>query len=303
MMATSRSCLRVAAAQYPIERLSGLPALLDKIGDWVARAAAQGAGLVVFPEYGAMEAAGWLPDALAGDLAASLAAAAEALAQIDAHHQALAQRHGIHILAASGPWRQPGGGFANAARLITPAGRIGVQEKSILTPFEHRWGIAPGSGLRVFDTVLGRIGVLICYDSEFPLHARVMAEAGARLLLIPACTELLSGFHRVRTAALARALENTCACVLSPLVGNAPWSPAVDRNTGAAGIYVPAEAGVSDTGVLAEGVVNEPGLVLADIDFERLHQLRCTGEMRNAADWALQPGAGPLPAVELIDLA
>ena len=85
------------------------------------------------------------------------------------------------------------------------------------------------------------IGMNICYDSEFPLLARAMAEAGAELLLVPSCTERVSGYHRVRTGARARALENQIAAMVSPTVGDALWSPAVDRNTGAAGIYVPSE--------------------------------------------------------------
>ena len=122
-----------------------------------------------------------------------------------------------------------------------------------MTPFETDWGISAGTQARVFDTVLGLIGINICYDSEFPLLARAMAEAGAELLLVPSCTERVSGYHRVRTGSRARALENQIAAVVSPTVGDALWSPAVDRNTGAAGIYVPSEQTVSDTGILAAG--------------------------------------------------
>jgi predicted amidohydrolase len=133
------------------------------------------------------------------------------------------------------------GRFVNAARLITPAGRSGVQEKRMLTPFERAWGVALGRQLRVFETVLGRIGVAICYDSEFPLLVRAEAEAGAELILIPSCTEYLSGYHRVRAAAQARALESQISTIVSPTVGDALWSPAVDRNVGAAGVFVPAD--------------------------------------------------------------
>ena len=97
----------------------------------------------------------------------------------------------------------------------------------------------PGEKLNVFETAIGRIGVAICYDSEFPLLVRAMVEAGAEIILIPACTELVSGYHRVRIAAMARALESGCATAVSPTVGNSTWSPAVDYNSGAAGIYVP----------------------------------------------------------------
>ncbi len=165
-----------------------------------------------------------------------------------------------------------------------------------MTPFERNWGISPGETLRVFETALGRIGVAICYDSEFPLLVRAQAEAGAQIILVPSCTEFRSGYARVRTAAMARALENTCVTVLSPTVGDAPWSPAVDHNAGAAGVYVPADHGFSETGVLAEGTLNEPQWVYADVDLARLQRVEQTGEMRNSTDWAAQPGAAPLAA-------
>ncbi len=300
-MAAPRS-VRIAAAQYPIDRLPDLGALKAKITRWVDDAARQGAEIVVFPEYGAMEIAGTCSDAVAGDLGASLAAVAERLPEIDAHQADLARRTGLHILAASGPSHGSGGGFVNAARLIAPSGRIGVQEKLIMTPFEVRWGISAGTQLTVFETSLGRVAVLICYDCEFPLLARTAVEAGAEILLVPSCTERVSGYHRVRTAAMARALEGTVVTVQSPTVGEALWSPAVDRNSGAAGIYVPAEAGVSDTGILAEGQLNTAGLVVGDVDLAALRHLVAAGEMRNRSDWSLQPGAGPLPKVTVVDL-
>ena len=141
---------------------------------------------------------------------------------------------------------------------------------------------------------IGNFGIAICYDSEFPLLGRALAEAGAEAVLVPSCTERISGFHRVRTGAMARALENTFATVQSPTVGDALWSPAVDRNEGAAGIYVPSEHGVSDTGVVAEGTLNKAEWVVGQVDLARLQRIKATGEMRNFADWSTQPGASAL---------
>jgi predicted amidohydrolase len=289
---TGTERIRVAAAQYPIDKLSDMGAVRDKLARWVAEAAADGAKLLLFPEYGAMELAALRGEKIAADVAASFEAVSDLMREVDAVHCELAAQHRVHILAGSGPSRRSDGRYVNAARLITPAARIGVQHKLVLTPFERDWDMAAGDALRVFETELGRIGIAICYDSEFPLLVRAQAEAGAELILIPACTERASGAHRVRTAALARALENTCACIVSPTVGDATWCPAVDYNAGIAGAYVPAEAGVSETGVLAEGKLNAPGWVLSEIDLEALRRLRTSGEMRNFEDWHLQPGAG-----------
>jgi predicted amidohydrolase len=298
-----RQTLKVAAAQYPIDQPATLQAWRDKIARWVAEGAATGAEVLVFPEYAAIEQAAALGENVYGDLDATLKAVADLEADRVGLHRELAARHGVFILVGSGPARKGEGRYVNAAQLVTPKGGVGVQEKLIMTPFETDWGISAGTQARVFDTALGRIGVAICYDSEFPLLARAMAEAGAEMLLVPSCTERLSGYHRVRTGARARALENQIAAIVSPTVGDALWSPAVDRNTGAAGVYVPSESTVSDTGILAQGELNAPQWVTASVDLGRLRHLRTSGEMRNYVDWACQPGAAKLAdKVELVTL-
>lgn len=298
-----RQTLKVAAAQYPIDQPATLDAWRDKIARWVADGAQTGAEVLIFPEYAAIEQAAALGEKVYGDLDATLQAVAELEVDRVGLHQELAAKHRVHVLVGSGPTRKGEGRYVNAAQLVTPKGSVGVQEKLIMTPFETDWGISAGTQARVFDTVLGLIGVTICYDSEFPLLGRAMAEAGAEMLLVPSCTERLSGYHRVRTGARARALENQIAAIVSPTVGDALWSPAVDRNTGAAGIYVPAEQTVSDTGILAQGELNAAQWVTATVDLARLRHLRSSGEMRNYVDWPNQPGAAKLAdKVEIVTL-
>lgn len=301
---THRQTLKVASAQYPIDQPATLDVWRDKIAHWVAEGAATGAEVLVFPEYAAIEQAAALGEKVYRDLDATLDAVAALEADRVALHQELAAQHGVFILVGSGPARKGEGRYVNAAQLVTPKGGVGVQEKLIMTPFETDWGISAGDEARVFDTALGLVGINICYDSEFPLLARAMAEVGAELLLVPSCTERMSGYHRVRTGSRARALENQIAAVVSPTVGSAPWSPAVDFNSGAAGIYVPAEQTISDTGILAQGEVNAAQWVAAEIDLGRLRHLRNSGEMRNYVDWSNQAGATKLAdRVKVIPLA
>jgi predicted amidohydrolase len=289
-----RDTLKIAAAQYPIDEPATLAAWQDKIARWVADGAATGAELLVFPEYAAIEQAACFGPAVYGDLKTTLEKVAELAGDRVALHAELAKKHGVHILVGSGPVKKSDGRFVNAAQLVTPGGQVGEQEKIIMTPFERDWGVAAGGPLRVFETALGKIGVAICYDSEFPLLARALAEAGVEVLLVPSCTERVSGYHRVRTGAVARALENTIATVMSPTVGDALWSPAVDHNVGAAGIFVPSEQGVADDGTLASGTLNAAEWVSATVNLGALRRLRTSGEMRNFADWPSQPGAAPL---------
>jgi len=295
---TVKTTLKVASAQYPIGQPKTLAEWEQKIALWVRNGAATGAELLVFPEYAAIEQAAAFGPEVYSDLGATLAKVAELHESRVAFHADLAKKHKVHILVGSGPVLRPNGRFVNAAQLVTPGGQIGEQEKLVMTPFEHGWGISADTHVRVFVTKIGTFGIAICYDSEFPLLVRAMAEAGADVVLVPSCTERVSGYHRVRTGSMARALENTIATVQSPTVGDAPWSPAVDFNAGSAGIYVPSEHGVSDTGVLAEGVLNAAEWVTATIDQERLRRVRESGEMHNFGDWSKQPGA-PMAKVDV----
>ncbi|MCW1401883.1 carbon-nitrogen hydrolase family protein [Novosphingobium sp. MW5] len=283
---------RVAAGQYPIDRLADWQAYEEKLSRWVAEAKAGGAELAVFPEYGAMELAS-LDTGTMGSLAGSLKSVSALLPRVDALHAELAARHAMHILAASAPREEAEGCYRNTARLFGPHGLIGAQDKLIMTRFEREeWDIAGGQGVQVFDTSLGRLAILICYDSEFPLLARAAVERGAQVLLVPSCTDSLHGYWRVRIGAQARALEGQCYAVHSPTVGEAAWSPAVDINRGAAGIYGPPDHGMPEDGVIALGREGEPGWVFADIDTAHVDRLRADGGVLNVRHWDEQVRGG-----------
>lgn len=291
----------IAAAQYPIEQLESWLAYADKLTRWVDAAAKGGASLAVFPEYGSMELAA-LDVTTMGDLSACLGTVAGRLSDIDALHADLAVKHGMHILAASIP-AAVSDGYVNRARLFAPNGKVGVQDKLVMTRFEREeWFISASGPLRLFETSLGKIGINICYDSEFPLLARAQVEAGMELLLVPSCTDSEHGYWRVRLGAQARALEGQCYAVQSPTVRNAPWNPAVDVNRGAAGVFGPPDRGMPATGVLALGEIDAAQWLFADVDLAKVAELRADGGVLNARHWAEQPGSATLPSVEVVDL-
>ena len=170
--------MKIATAAYPLDPVQGWQAYADKLRDWVAGAAGQGADLLLFPEYGAMELAMLDGPEAAGDLECALHAVARWLPQVDELHSELAAKFGVHICAASAPVFDAALGErpVNRARLFTPQGGCGVQDKQIMTRFEREeWGVQGGTALQVFDTAIGRIGILICYDSEFPLLGRALS--------------------------------------------------------------------------------------------------------------------------------
>lgn len=281
--------MRVAAAAWPLDPHADFAAHAAKLSAWVAEAAGRGAELLVFPEYGAMELAALGGPAVAADLEAALREAARWREASDALHLRLAAAHGVHILGASGPVWDGGARPVNRATLYGPGGIVGHQDKQIMTRFEREeWGVVPGGPLCPLDTPLGRLGVLICYDAEFPLLARALVEQGAEVLLVPSCTEALSGLTRVRVGAMARALENQCVVVHAALVGPAPWCAGVEANTGRAAVYAPPDLGFPDTGILAESALNVPGWTIAEIDRQAIRRVRREGAVLNHRDWAEQ---------------
>jgi predicted amidohydrolase len=229
----------------------------------------------------------------AAELAAMVAAAP---AILEAMRNA-AQRHQVWLQPGTLPMRATDGRVVNRAPLITPEGLIAFQDKRAMTRFEsERWGISQGDDPNVFDTPWGRIGISICYDIEFPKHPRVQVMAGAWLILTPSCTDTLAGFNRVHFSARARALENQCYVAITPTVGEAPWSAALDVNRGAAGVFGPMDRGFPPDGIMAQGQMDAPGWVFCTLDPALIEAVRRDGAVLNHRDWPRAPFAPPKPA-------
>ncbi|MCG6904761.1 MAG: carbon-nitrogen hydrolase family protein [Rhodobacter sp.] len=281
--------MKIATAAYPLDWFEDFAEYEAKLAHWVAGAAGNGADLLVFPEYGAMELASLDGADVASDMEAAMLATARHIPAADALHVRLAREHGVHILAASGPVYAPGPRPVNRARFFGPDGQCEHQDKQIMTLFERDpMDVQSAAPLKVFDTRLGRIGILICYDAEFPSLARALVEAGAEILLAPSFTEQLSGYWRVRIGAMARALEGQCVSVHAPCVGSGSGCPAMGASSGAAAVYGPPDIGFPESGVLAEGEMNAPGWVYADVPDGAVANVRANGRVRNFTHWVEQ---------------
>jgi predicted amidohydrolase len=283
--------VRVASCAYPIEALPDFAAFAEKQSELVRSAVSGGAQLLVFPEYASVELTSTLPAAERGDLHRELRAIQPLSASLTALYTVLAREHGAYILAPSFPERERSpDAFYNRARLHAPSGAVAVIEKRQMTRFEREeWGISAGLGSPVIETDLGVLGVAICYDSEFPLIVRRQVARGASIILVPSCTDTLAGYHRVALSCRARALENQCFVVHAPTVGDAAWSLAIDQNHGRAAVFGPVDYGFASDGVIAQGALDAPGWVFADLDIEALARVREAGQVTNHKDWDL-PG-------------
>lgn len=269
---------RLGALAWPVGREEDLAA---KLARWCRAAREQGVELLLLPEYAPCETV----FSVAGGAAAERDAASAAEPALLAALEEAAARHGLWIVGGT-LLRRTGRGIVNAAPIVSPAGLLGWQEKHCRTRFEREaWALAPGGHPSVFDTPLGRIGVAVCYDAEFPPLVRAQVLAGAEVILVPACTDAAHGAARVTLSARARAIENQCIVAVAPTVGAAPWCESLDANTGQAGIYGPADHGFPADGVIAEAESGAPGLVIATIEPAAIAAVRRDGAVTNHADW------------------
>ncbi|MGS7253713.1 carbon-nitrogen hydrolase family protein [Pseudomonas sp. SK] len=284
--------IRLAACQYAIELHETWEAYAAHLQGLCAEAAAAGARLLLLPEYAGLVLSGQLPAEQRGDLKASIAGIQPLVEPWLALCEGIARRWGIYLQPGSLPVQDGDGQYRNRAWLFGPDGVLGFQDKLLMTRFEReQWGIAAGQGLQVFDTELGRLGILICYDNEFPMLARHLAEQGADLILAPSCTDTEAGYHRVRIGAQARALENQIAVLQSPTVGLAAWSPALDENIGRAGLFVPPDHGMPGDGVMALSEQLSPvhsQWLLCEVDLEEVRRVRREGQVFTRRDWPEQ---------------
>lgn len=284
---------RLAASQYAIELIETWEAYAAHLATIVREAKEKGAELLLLPEYSAMVLTGQLPADARSDLHRSIEEIQPLIPSWVELCEELARQHQILFQPGSAPVKDPDGKFRNRAWLFGPDGLIGYQDKQIMTRFEReQWNIHAGvEGLKAFETSIGRLGILICYDNEFPMLGRRLAELGVELVLAPSCTDTLAGAYRVRIGAQARALENQYAVLSAPTAGEASWSPAVDENRGRAALYVPSDYGMPASGIIAESesdAVAQSTLLIADIDLAAVARLRTEGQVATRRDWPEQ---------------
>lgn len=280
--------MKVAVAKYPIQAPADFAAFAERQAAVLGAAAAQGARVAVLPEYLSLELAATFDAGTRADLHASLAAIQRYREDWLALYARLAASLDMYIVAGTFLLAQGNGRYRNRCDVFAPQGAHLWQDKLQLTGFEKGLGVIEGGdALKVFDLDGVRTGVAVCYDSEFPLPVRAQAEAGARLLLVPSCTDTEAGATRVRVGCLARALENRVFVAQSVTAGEAPWSPALDINTGEAAIFAPMDRGLPADGVVTQ-TTGDQVWVIAELDLDALDRSRADAQVANDRDWMVQ---------------
>lgn len=275
--------IRVAAVQYDQRRVTSVDDFLAQVAHFVRVAADYRVDFLVFPEFLALQTLSMYPQML------SPAAAVNALTALsprfsEALH-ALAVELRVNIVAGAHPVRGGDGLVRNIAHVFLRDGRVISQEKLHPTPSERdTWDVSGGSQLQAFDTDCGRVGVLVCYDSEFPELARKLVHDGAQLLLVPFCTDDRHGYLRIRYCCQARAVENQVYVVMAGNVGNLPNVANMDSQYAQSAILTPCDIPFARDGIAAEATANAEMLIVADLSLATLNEARIRGTVRNLRD-------------------
>lgn len=196
----------------------------------------------------------------------------------------LAISYNINIITGSMP-ELVGDLLYNVGYLCKRDGTTERYEKLHVTPDEAKvWGMQGGNELKTFDTDCGKIGILICYDSEFPELSRILAEEGMDILFIPFLTDTQNGYSRVRHCAQARAIENECYVAIAGSVGNLPKVHNMDIQFAQSMVFTPCDFAFPANGIKAEATTNTEMILIADVDIDLLRELNQFGSVRNLKD-------------------
>lgn len=153
------------------------------------------------------------------------------------------------------------------------------------TPSEvSSWGMSGGNDIKVFDTDAGRVGILICYDVEFPELSRILALQKIDILFVPFWTDTQNAYLRVRICAMARAVENECYVAIAGSVGNLPKINNMDLQYAQSAIFSPSDFAFPSNAIVAETTPNTENILIADVNLDLLKELHEYGSVRNLKD-------------------
>jgi len=277
-----KSVIRLGLVQWQMRPFQTLDALVKQIEFFVDGVSYYQADFVVFPEF------------FNAPLMAEYnhLTEAEAIRELVKYTRPLREKffelavtYNINIISGAMPHLDKEGPLKNIGYLCRRDGSWDYYEKIHITPSEvSAWGMAGGDKLAVFDTDCGKIGVMICYDIEFPELARIYADRGARLLFVPFLTDTQNSYMRVRRCAQARAIENECYVAIAGCVGNLPKVNNMDIQFAQSAVFTPSDFAFPSDAIKAEATPNTEMTLIADVDLDLLKELHTHGSVTNLKD-------------------
>ncbi|MFW5759739.1 MAG: GNAT family N-acetyltransferase [Cyclobacteriaceae bacterium] len=276
-----KSVVRIGLVQWQMRNVNSLDSLFENAEFFVDAVSSYKADFLLFPEL-------FMVPLMAEFNEYGTSQAIRKLSQYTEDIQnkfvEFALSYNINIIAGSMPLYEDEKLY-NVACLCRRDGTMEYQYKIHITPSEASdWGITGGEKIAVFDTDIGKIGICICYDVEFPELARLLARDGVQIIFVPFATDTQNGYQRVRMCAQARAIENECYVAIAGSVGNLPKVRNMDIQFAQSAVFSPCDFAFPTNGIVAEATPNTEMTIIADVDLDLLKELHIHGSVRNLKD-------------------
>lgn len=271
--------IRIATVQYMQRGISDFNEFAQIVEYFIDVVADYRSDFVCFPEFFTLQLLSIENKALEPEQAiVTLTSYTE---KIKSLFQKLSLEYNINIIAGTHP-TMIDNKVNNISYVFLRDGSVHQQAKIHPTPNEeYWWNISGCDKLSVINTDCGPIGVLICYDSEFPELARHLVDQGAKILFVPFCTDERQSYLRVRYCCQARAVENQVYVVMSGNVGNLPRVHNMDIQYAQSCILTPCDFVFSRDGIAADTTPNVETVAFADLRLDSLNYSRFQGTVQN----------------------
>ena len=278
---TTKSIIRLGLVQWQMRPLNNLEEFFNQAEFFIDAVSGYESDFALFPEL-------FIAPLMADYNHLSEADAIRELAKyadpIKKKFQEFAISYNINIITGSMPLLE-NGTLYNAGFLCKRDGTTETYTKIHITPNEvFHWGITGGDTIQTIDTDCGKIGVMICYDVEFPELSRLMADQGMNILFVPFLTDTQNGYTRVKSCAQARAIENECYVAVAGCVGNLPKVNNMDIQYAQAAVFTPSDFAFPSNGIKAEATPNTEMTLIVDVDINLLKELHEHGSVRTMKD-------------------
>ena len=278
---TNKKTVRLGLIQWQMRLYTGMDELLQQAEFFIDSVSGYRADFALFPEF--------FNAPLMADF--NHLSESQAIRELAKHTSTIVRKfsefsisYNINIITGSMP-EIVDGKLYNVGYLCRRDGTTERFEKLHITPDEKKvWGMVGGTELKAFDTDCGKIGVLICYDAEFPELSRLLADQGMDILFVPFLTDTQNGYSRVRHCAQARAIENECYVAIAGSVGNLPKVHNMDIQFAQSVVFTPCDFSFPTNGIKAEATPNTEMILMADVDLDLLRELNQFGAVNNLKD-------------------
>lgn len=278
---TKKTIIRLGLIQWQMRLYKDLDELMQQAEFFIDAVSRYRSDFALFPEFFNAPLMAAYNELSEADAIRKLA---EYTKEIIRRFAELAISYNINIITGSMP-EIVDNSLYNAGYLCKRDGGVERYEKIHVTPDEARiWGLQGGKTIRTYDTDCGKIGILICYDVEFPELSRILANEGIDILFVPFLTDTQNGYSRVRYCAQARAIENECYVAIAGSVGNLPKVQNMDIQYAQSMVFTPCDFSFPSNGIKAEATPNTEMILIAEVDIDMLRELNQFGSVRNLKD-------------------